>query len=94
MFRLLPRETKFFELLAELSSSMSDGARLLRTIMEDPKDLVTMHEIEKRYILRVLKAVGGSRTEAARILDLDRKTLYRKLDAYGVSAGTTGLVSK
>ena len=61
---------------------------------EDPKDLVTMHEIEKRYILRVLKAVGGSRTEAARILGLDRKTLYRKLDAYGVSAGITGLVSK
>jgi len=58
---------------------------------EDPKDLVTMHEIEKRYIFRVLQAVGGSRTEAARILGLDRKTLYRKLDAYGVSAGTAGL---
>ncbi|MDX2021680.1 MAG: sigma-54 dependent transcriptional regulator [Deltaproteobacteria bacterium] len=56
---------------------------------EDPKDLVTMDEIEKRYILRVLKAVGGSRTEAARILGLDRKTLYRKLERYGVASGAT-----
>jgi DNA-binding NtrC family response regulator len=61
---------------------------------EDPNSLVPMHEIEKRYILRVLKAVGGSRTEASRILGLDRKTLYRKLDAYGVSAGTAGVESK
>ena len=56
---------------------------------EDPKDLVTIEEIEKRYILRVLKAVSGSRTEAARILGLDRKTLYRKLDRYGATAGAT-----
>ena len=52
MFRLLPRETKFFELLADLSTSMSDGARLLRTIMEDPRDLVAqvqrMQDIEHR----------------------------------------------
>lgn len=58
---------------------------------EDPKDLVTMDEIERRYILRVLKAVGGSRTEAARILGLDRKTLYRKLDRYGVASGAAPL---
>jgi DNA-binding NtrC family response regulator len=32
----------------------------------------------------VLKAVGGNRTTAARILKLDRKTLYRKLQRYGV----------
>jgi len=30
MFRLIPRETKFFELLAELSNCMNQGARLLR----------------------------------------------------------------
>ncbi len=39
MIRLIPRETKFFDLFAELSTSMSEGARLLRSILEDPHDL-------------------------------------------------------
>ena len=39
MIRLLPRETKFFDLFAELSPHMSEGARLLRSILEDPHDL-------------------------------------------------------
>jgi two-component system response regulator AtoC len=48
---------------------------------EDPESLVSMAEVERRYILRVLAAVGGRRGEAARILGMDRKTLYRKLEA-------------
>jgi len=39
MIRFLPRETKFFDLFAELSTAMSEGARLLRSILEDPYDL-------------------------------------------------------
>lgn len=39
MFRLIPRETKFFDLFAELSTSLNAGARLLRAILEDPQDL-------------------------------------------------------
>src|SRR5215831_5687704 len=39
MIRLIPRETKFFDLFAELSTSLNEGARLLRTILEDPHDL-------------------------------------------------------
>jgi len=46
---------------------------------EDPSELATMEEVERRYIARVLQAVNGNRTEAARILGLDRKTLYNKL---------------
>ena len=49
----------------------------------DPTDLVPLEEIERRYILRVLDAVRGNRTAAANALGLDRKTLYRKLKAYG-----------
>jgi DNA-binding NtrC family response regulator len=50
----------------------------------DPHELLPMDKVERRYILHVLKAVGGNRTTAARILKLDRKTLYRKLQRYGV----------
>ncbi len=41
-----------------------------------------MEEIERRYILRVLAAVGGNKKEAARVLGFDRTTLYRKLERY------------
>jgi len=53
----------------------------------DPTELVPMEEVEKRYILRVLEAVGGNKTLAAQVLGLDRKTLYRKLDRYGSERG-------
>jgi two-component system response regulator HydG len=53
---------------------------------DDPSELVPMEEVERRYILRVLEALGGNRTLTARTLGLDRKTLYRKLQRYGVAA--------
>ncbi|HTA93755.1 MAG TPA: sigma-54 dependent transcriptional regulator [Polyangiaceae bacterium] len=55
----------------------------------DPSELVPLEEVEKRYILRVLEAVGGNKTLAAQVLGLDRKTLYRKLDRYGTDRTTT-----
>ncbi len=49
---------------------------------EDPMELISMEEMERRYIIHVLKRTGGNRTLAARILQVDRKTLYRKLQLY------------
>lgn len=51
---------------------------------EDPNELLPLEEVERRYILHVLDAVDGNKTNAARRLGLDRKTLYRKLKQYGV----------
>ncbi len=45
----------------------------------NPAELQTLAEVEQRYIRRVLESVQGNRTEAARILGVDRKTLYRHL---------------
>ena len=50
---------------------------------EDPTELVPLEEVERRYILRVMEAVAGNKRLAARVLGLDRKTLYRKLERYG-----------
>ncbi len=50
----------------------------------DPTELVSMEEVERRYILHVLDTVDQNKTLAARVLGLDRKTLYRKLKQYGV----------
>jgi DNA-binding NtrC family response regulator len=52
---------------------------------DDLSDLVTLDEVERRYVLRVLEAAGGNKSEAARILGLDRKRLYRMLERW--SAG-------
>jgi two-component system response regulator HydG len=49
---------------------------------DDPKDLPAMHIVEERYIRKVLTAVGGNKTLAAKVLGFDRRTLYRKLERY------------
>ena len=45
----------------------------------NPDELVPLATIENHYIQHVLTAVNENRTLAAKILGLDRKTLYRKL---------------
>ncbi len=42
--------------------------------------LLTLNEMEQSYIKQVLQQVEGNRTLAAKILGIDRKTLYRKLN--------------
>ena len=41
--------------------------------------IITLEEMEQRYIHQVLEQLQGNRTLAARLLGVDRKTLYRKL---------------
>ena len=54
----------------------------------DPLDFVPLDDVERQYILHVMDATGGNRSQAARILGLDRKTLYRKLKQYGFEDGS------
>jgi DNA-binding NtrC family response regulator len=50
---------------------------------EDPAEL-TLDEIERRHILRVLDASGGNKTSAAKTLDIDYKTLLAKLKKFAI----------
>jgi len=54
----------------------------IRFDSNNPEELHTMEEIERRYIEHVLETTGGNKTNAAQILGFDRKTLYRKLEKY------------
>jgi two-component system, NtrC family, response regulator AtoC len=54
----------------------------------DLPELLTLEEVERRHVLRVLEASNGNRTDAAKMLGLDRKTLYRKLLRWGVGEET------
>jgi DNA-binding NtrC family response regulator len=40
--------------------------------------------LERDHILRVMESVGGNKVSAARILGLDRRALYRRLERYGI----------
>ncbi|MGZ4808265.1 MAG: sigma 54-interacting transcriptional regulator, partial [Thermoanaerobaculia bacterium] len=45
-----------------------------------PDDLPTLQDLEARYIARVLAQTKGNISKAAKILGIDRKTLYRRKD--------------
>jgi DNA-binding NtrC family response regulator len=49
----------------------------------------TLEEVEQRHIRQVLKAVEGNRMAAARILGIDRSTLYRKLRRFASDDATS-----
>jgi DNA-binding NtrC family response regulator len=47
-------------------------------------DLVSLDELERRYLIYVLEKVGGNRTRAAEILGIDRRTFYRMAERFGI----------
>jgi DNA-binding NtrC family response regulator len=52
-----------------------------RLLEKGLREKYTVSQLEKEYIKRVLLEVGGNKSKAAEVLGLDRKTLYRKLQA-------------
>ena len=48
-------------------------------------DLPTLDDLERRYLLHVLEAANGNRTRAAEILGVDRRTLYRMAERFGIA---------
>jgi DNA-binding NtrC family response regulator len=51
-------------------------------------ELVTLEELERRHIERVLEATGGNRPKAARILGINVSTIYRKLEKLNLAEKT------
>ncbi|HYZ87532.1 MAG TPA: sigma-54 dependent transcriptional regulator [Bryobacteraceae bacterium] len=72
---------------------LAAGGRIDATAVRDaiasmnPKDNVgeTLEETEAEQIRKVLAAAGGNKSRAAKILGIERKTLYRKLERMGLS---------
>ncbi len=44
----------------------------------------TLQDLERQAIARTLAATGGNKRKAAEILGIGLKTLYRKIEAYGL----------
>ena len=64
------------ELRAGDAPSLSEEGRALA--------LPPLAEVERRHVLKVLRATEGNRSKAARILGIDRKTLLARLKRYGM----------
>ena len=48
-------------------------------------DLKALQELnEKEQIAKVLQEARGNKSKAARLLNIDRKTLYNKMEKYGL----------
>lgn len=60
-----------------------DGAAIreaLMTLEPSQKKVESLADAEEEQIRKVLAATGGNKSRAAEILNIERKTLYRKLD--------------
>ena len=52
----------------------------LELSMSSPAQMLTLDEMQVRYVRQVLAAVGGNKTQAAHILGIDRRSIYRRLE--------------
>jgi transcriptional regulator with PAS, ATPase and Fis domain len=52
--------------------------------------LPSLEEMEKRYLRHVLSEVKGNRSRAAEVLGIDRRTLYRMAERFGLDLGEDG----
>jgi DNA-binding NtrC family response regulator len=84
------------ERLVLLSPGSVIGAEDLTNLLQNARrdvpaglfeDLPTLEEVERRYIEHVLQAVRRNRTRAADVLGIDRRTLYRMAERYGIKLG-------
>lgn len=73
----LPESIRTAAPLEAKSTSASDGDEVC----------LTLEEVEKRHLIRVLKEMKGNKVKAAKILGIDRRTLYRMAERFGLDLG-------
>jgi DNA-binding NtrC family response regulator len=62
----------------------TDSANRPRADEPSFANLTTLDDLERRYLLHVLDAANGNKTRAAEILGIDRRTLYRMAERFGI----------
>jgi DNA-binding NtrC family response regulator len=70
--------------LPDLPPRIRDSSATGDRVVEATRRQLALRELERDYILEVLRSTAGNKSRAAEILGLDRKTLYRKLEEYRV----------
>ena len=89
--------TKPFELdhLAAVIEGQEEDVELRRSFPAElrstpagaePVEPLTLEEVERRHVARVLERTEGNRSQAARVLGISRAALYDKMDRFGLRA--------
>jgi two-component system response regulator HydG len=55
---------------------------------DEPAEILSLDELERRYIEHVVRLLNGNKSRAAQLLGLDRRTLYRRLEHYRDTVST------
>jgi two-component system response regulator HydG len=64
----------------DLPSKLLEDRKSKLVISAEPSELISLAEMERRYVRQVLNAVDGNKTRAAQILGIDRRSVYRRLE--------------
>ena len=80
-------ERDFTSSLSQISSSAAAPGRE-RHAASGPLEGDSLSTVERDHILDVLERAGGNKAKAARMLGLDRRSLYRRLESYGIRFDT------
>ncbi len=72
--------------ITDLPQKVRDYRVIRVTPSNDIAEIIPIDEYEKRYVVNVIVQLGGNKKRAAQRLGMDRKTLYRKLERWGVSS--------
>ena len=66
--------------LPKRSSTTSDGPKHSDP---DTRQFLTLDEMERRHIMEALRRTSNNKAQAARLLGVNKATIFRKLKAYG-----------
>jgi two-component system response regulator AtoC len=88
-----PGNVRQLQHMCERLVILAPGGRITEDAVEDavrsasPNDQSSesLADTEMEQIRKVLAAAGGNKSRAARILGIERKTLYRKLERMGLA---------
>ena len=73
-------------LMADKNTITADDIprHLINPTAVSPGKPKTLEDMEKEHILAILAETGGNQTQAAQILNINRKTLYKKIAKYKI----------
>ena len=66
----------------DLPPRVRQGGEAASLVAGASRQQLSLRDLERLYVLEVLRQVAGNKSRAAEILGFDRKTLYRKLEEY------------
>jgi len=73
-------------LMADANTITADDIprHLINRMAVSPDKPKTLEDVEKEHILVILAETGGNQTQAAQMLNINRKTLYKKINKYKI----------